>query len=75
GTNNNLIVYIGGAFMKETDSNFTSVFDITTQIWSIPVTSGNITSRQRLYIHCISSRNGIYVYGGNDNVFSMLKLD
>ncbi|CAG8718901.1 22342_t:CDS:2, partial [Cetraspora pellucida] len=75
GINNNLIVYIGGAFMKETDSNFTSVFDITTQKWSIPVTSGNLTSIERIYIHCVSLGNGIYVYGGGDSVFSMMKLD
>ncbi|CAG8639365.1 11883_t:CDS:2, partial [Cetraspora pellucida] len=61
--------------MKETDSNFTSVFDITTQKWSIPVTSGNLTSIGRLYIHCVSLGNGIYVYGGGNSVFSMMKLD
>ncbi|CAG8586409.1 20075_t:CDS:1, partial [Racocetra persica] len=77
GTNSNLIVYIGGIFVKETDWNFTSVFDITAQKWSIPVTSasGNLTYRELLFIHCISSGNRIYVYGGGNNVFSMLKLD
>ncbi|CAG8804003.1 9740_t:CDS:2, partial [Gigaspora margarita] len=35
-TNKNLIIYIGRAFMIETDLNFTSVFDTTTQKWSMP---------------------------------------
>ncbi|RIB17143.1 hypothetical protein C2G38_1455147 [Gigaspora rosea] len=44
GTN---IFYIGG--MKETDLNFTSAFDVMAQKWSVPVTSGNLTSTVRLY--------------------------
>ncbi|KAF0384721.1 galactose oxidase [Gigaspora margarita] len=72
GTN---IIYIGGSLMKETDSNFISAFDVTTQKWSMPVTSGNLTSIERHFIHCVSSRNKIYVYGGNDDVLSMIRLD
>ncbi|CAG8753395.1 33577_t:CDS:2 [Gigaspora margarita] len=71
GTN---IIYIGG-FMNETDPKFTSVFDVTIQKWSIPVTSGNLIPIERHYIHCVSSRNGIYVYGGGDDVLSMIRLD
>ncbi|CAG8749627.1 37574_t:CDS:2, partial [Gigaspora margarita] len=73
GTN---IFYIGGAFIKETDSNFTSAFDVTTQKWSMPVTSGNLISIERHYIHCVSSRNGIYVYGGDGGgELSMIRLN
>ncbi|RIB04855.1 hypothetical protein C2G38_2148819 [Gigaspora rosea] len=72
GTN---IIYIGGSFMKETDSNFTSAFDVTTQKWSTLMTSGNLTSIERHFINCVSSGNGIYVYGGNDDLFSMIRLN
>ncbi|CAG8615609.1 6933_t:CDS:2 [Gigaspora margarita] len=72
GTN---IFYIGGSFIKETDLSFTSAFDVTTQKWSTPVTSGDLTSIERHFIHCVSSKNGIYVYGGWDDALSMIRLD
>ncbi|CAG8803075.1 45448_t:CDS:2, partial [Gigaspora margarita] len=34
------------------------------QHWNVLVTSGNLISIERHYVHCVSSKNGIYVYGG-----------
>ncbi|CAG8696950.1 9924_t:CDS:2 [Gigaspora margarita] len=72
GKNKNQIVYIGGDAIV--GDNFTTVYDITTQQWSIPKTSASFTSNRKL-IQCVVSEDDIYVYGGLENVYDMIKLD
>ncbi|CAG8534503.1 9470_t:CDS:2 [Diversispora eburnea] len=70
GTNNNQIFYFGGG---EVD-NFTAIFDITAQQWSIPKMSENFIV-ERKFTQCVVSGDRMYIYGGYENLFSMVKLD
>ncbi|CAG8458057.1 5096_t:CDS:2 [Dentiscutata heterogama] len=49
--------------------------DQRTQQWITPNTSGNFTAVERKSATCIVSGNEIYIYGGYDDLFSMIKLD
>ncbi|CAG8553023.1 8811_t:CDS:2, partial [Gigaspora rosea] len=59
GKNMNQIVYIGGDAIV--GDNFTTVYDITTQQWSIPKTSASFILNRKL-IQCVVSEDDIYVY-------------
>ncbi|RIB28965.1 hypothetical protein C2G38_2137058 [Gigaspora rosea] len=72
GKNMNQIVYIGGDAIV--GDNFTTVYDITTQQWSIPKTSASFILNRKL-IQCVVSEDDIYVYGGLENAYDMIKLD
>ncbi|CAG8787081.1 3501_t:CDS:2, partial [Cetraspora pellucida] len=74
GSNKNQIIYFSGGAVA-VGGNFTSIFDITTQKWSTPETSGNFNATERKFDQCITSGNSIYIYGGYDDLFNMVKLD
>ncbi|CAG8682901.1 2865_t:CDS:2, partial [Cetraspora pellucida] len=74
GANKNQIIYFSGGAVA-VGENFTSIFDITTQKWSTPKTSRNFNAIERKFVQCITSGNSIYIYGGFDDLFSIVKLD
>ncbi|CAG8662160.1 1978_t:CDS:1, partial [Diversispora eburnea] len=74
GTNNDRIFYFSGGSVLVED-NFTSIFDTTAQQWGTPKMSRNFTAIERKFTQCVVSENRTYIYGGNKNLFSMVKLD